>query len=1020
MDKLRRASAVLISRPLEKTTPLPSLSLHFSRQRPRRPPRRRATPVTNPKIALLTPGHHLLLVAKPFAIVTLRLSPRYFSSSSLPACMVGNRPPAPLVETHPANLSHHESRTRQPYLFGSILATSLTTTRSHAPRLLRPLPGYPATSPRAIVQGATPENCPATPAISAAAASSSCRDSDSDSSHRPFPLPFLRSMSDDLSVGSDAMDEDNTTNTPATAPSAQLSSSDIAQGASGPQSQGNPTPTSVHSSNTPSHTPSNASGSLANSHSKRRRGLGVVTANACTECRKKRAKCDGQRPCGRCKGQKDIECVYEVPVRQSKENLRAEIENLRHRQRSNDQVFAALVRPDHWEEVLTRLRGGQSVETVSEWLNGTLPSGGGAMPSFAQRSETSSSAHVAGFPGGSLGSLAAMSIGVNPTQPQPQQQQPAGLTAEMGQNSPWRFSSQSQTGSTRSNSHPDAMSWTTDIQGPPQSQVGSWADGIHPDHISDGLPRFRGLEQILSPLNNPEMQAPSTSWTSITGDINLVQHLLALYFCWEYPTFASLSKEHFLQDFQDGRHRYCSPILINALLALGCRFSTQPMTRANPNDPYSSGDHFFKETQRLFHQETDHHNLTTIQALGIMSIREASCGRDSESWYYAGQSIRLAIEMGLHRVQGEGDEDELAVQAATFWGAFALDHAWSLATGSLPQCSCFPHLPPKPAIIGDIEASLWVPYTDDGAPLQRSCEQPSNVRSVYKCFCELSELVHQSLYILHSPGRPLTARDLLSIYTQYLNWYDRIPEVLRLGHNFTPAVLFAHMYYHFAILLLFRPLIKLRIIGSKVSPRDVCSQAADAIQGLLKSYSQLYTLRRTPSFVPYFVLTSAIMHLAIAATNVQSSSDVSTPDVMEATAKIDPHVKDAIRQGIDDLTEMAPCHRFAEQALNILRHLAQKWDIEVDINGETLTPEEYDRLVKPNTGSLNFFAPNMREADILCHWGTGKTTAGGEDAPSVTKTADSMENPLFWPFPMQGRPILPGGKELENAGFAIF
>lgn len=105
-----------------------------------------------------------------------------------------------------------------------------------------------------------------------------------------------------------------------------------------------------------------------------------------------------------------------------------------------------------------------------------------------------------------------------------------------------------------------------------------------------------------------------------------------------------------------------------------------------------------------------------------------------------------------------------------------------------------------------------MPYTDDGkweragpscrakrradgpspgAPLQRSCEQPSNVRSVYTCFCELSELVHESLYLLHSPGKPLTARDLLSIYTQYLNWYDRIPEVLRLGHNFTPAVLFA-------------------------------------------------------------------------------------------------------------------------------------------------------------------------------------------------------------------------------------
>lgn len=62
---------------------------------------------------------------------------------------------------------------------------------------------------------------------------------------------------------------------------------------------------------------------------------------------------------------------------------------------------------------------------------------------------------------------------------------------------------------------------------------------------------------------------------------------------------------------------------------------------------------------------------------------------------------------------------------------------------------------------------------------------------MYKCFCELSELVHQALYILHSPGRPLTARDLLGIYTEFLNWYANIPEVLRLGANFTPSVLFA-------------------------------------------------------------------------------------------------------------------------------------------------------------------------------------------------------------------------------------
>jgi len=233
------------------------------------------------------------------------------------------------------------------------------------------------------------------------------------------------------------------------------------------------------------------------------------------------------------------------------------------------------------------------------------------------------------------------------------------------------------------------------------------------DHMPDGLPRSYGLNHAPFTLDKREWEHHPPAWTTITNNINLILHLLALYFCWEYPIFAPLSKKHFLQDFRDGRHRYCSPLLVNALLALGCRFSTHLITRANSEDPQSAGDHFFKESQRLFDQETDHHSLTTIQALGIMSIREASCGRSSECRYYAEQSTRLAFEMGLHRTHDNGDTDELAVQLATFWGAFSLDNASSLVTGSLPNCSYFPHLPSEPAAVRDIEASLWVPYTDD-------------------------------------------------------------------------------------------------------------------------------------------------------------------------------------------------------------------------------------------------------------------------------------------------------------------
>jgi hypothetical protein len=92
-----------------------------------------------------------------------------------------------------------------------------------------------------------------------------------------------------------------------------------------------------------------------------------------------------------------------------------------------------------------------------------------------------------------------------------------------------------------------------------------------------------------------------------------------------------------------------------------------------PNGSSPSGDQFFAEAQWLLDRETDLHSLTTVQALGIMATREVSCGRDLKGRYYGGQSIRFAVEMGLHREYAEEDTDLLSVQLSTFWGAFTLD-----------------------------------------------------------------------------------------------------------------------------------------------------------------------------------------------------------------------------------------------------------------------------------------------------------------------------------------------------------
>lgn len=152
--------------------------------------------------------------------------------------------------------------------------------------------------------------------------------------------------------------------------------------------------------------------------------------------------------------------------------------------------------------------------------------------------------------------------------------------------------------------------------------------------------------------------------------------MLALYFCWEYPVFATVSKEHFIPDFRKGCARYCSSLLVNALLALACHFSDHPSTRHDLNDHTTAGDAFYAEASELFKAESDHHVLTTIQALGVMSIREASCGRISESNFLSAHAIRLAIEMGLHLDYPSPEDEndtEKAVCAATLWGALSLN-----------------------------------------------------------------------------------------------------------------------------------------------------------------------------------------------------------------------------------------------------------------------------------------------------------------------------------------------------------
>lgn len=175
-------------------------------------------------------------------------------------------------------------------------------------------------------------------------------------------------------------------------------------------------------------------------------------------------------------------------------------------------------------------------------------------------------------------------------------------------------------------------------------------------------------------------------WTQVTEDSSLIDHLITMYFTWHYPFFTILAKDLFYRDYTRGiPSAYCSPLLVNSMLAVGCHFTSRQGAFAEPTNAATAGDHFFKEAKRLFLENDEHGSarLCTVQAFALMSVHEAGCGREGMGWVYSGLSFRMAFDIGLNVDAANLDahnlsDEEMDARRITFWGCYLIDKYISL------------------------------------------------------------------------------------------------------------------------------------------------------------------------------------------------------------------------------------------------------------------------------------------------------------------------------------------------------
>lgn len=295
---------------------------------------------------------------------------------------------------------------------------------------------------------------------------------------------------------------------------------------------------------------------------------------------------------------------------------------------------------------------------------------------------------------------------------------------------------------------------------------------------------------------NPSDEDPVTSWSEVSKDPQVINHLIKLYFDWHYPYFTTLSKTLFYRDFLKGKPRvqprttvYCSSLLVHAMLALGCHFTSIPEAFGIPGDNRTKGDHFFAEAKRLIveNDEYEKPRLTTVQALALMSVREAGCGREAKGWVYSGMSFRMAQDIGLNlNIEGlPADKDSLSEQEIdarriTFWGCFLFDKCWSNYLGRLPQIPKNSYNVPKYDVFPDEDAEPWAPYTDNG--MNESLKQPSRTRAVALQLSKLCEISSDLLLFFYHPnhigrssGKTVELKKLSELHRRLEDWRKEMP-----------------------------------------------------------------------------------------------------------------------------------------------------------------------------------------------------------------------------------------------------
>jgi hypothetical protein len=450
-------------------------------------------------------------------------------------------------------------------------------------------------------------------------------------------------------------------------------------------------------------------GSSKPTYSKR----GKITIVACLPCRRRKTKCDGRRPiCSQC-ASRESACSYDMNEEQrrltflrenveqlaeEKANLEAVLWNLKStsdleateilRRIRNGQQYGALVRQIQASRLLTQVKGDYNFSSCAgnhDWMSTDSSSTTTIVttPSFSPCSHPFYSS-----------SFLNLVVSTDPVPGTSHARSYEQLIQAIATSS--RSDSSEIVQRLRRREPIEAILEAIGAELPSEPAPGAGAMDVdstlaehHQAHqhvrpMAGNALAPRGATPSGGVGRAPDAHTPphthSFRWTTVTTDAEFVKHLLDVYFTWQHTFFQNFPESLFRHDFEHGRTKYCSRVLVNAICAAGCLLSGRPEARADPHDPATTGAGFFEEGIRMLNQ-SDKSSIPTTAGVFILSHVEGYRARLGAMWGLVGRSARMAMDLNLHLrnekisadLHGNDDEKQEAGRVHAFWGCFVSD-----------------------------------------------------------------------------------------------------------------------------------------------------------------------------------------------------------------------------------------------------------------------------------------------------------------------------------------------------------